>query len=110
MPQENPLKSTAITLGVLALLAIGAGLVIILLADPDSGSTGGGVLIRVGAVLGALALLLPSIRKPSLSTMLIAGAGLVLVLARPSLVWVALIGWSVWLIPRSQRSTAHKES
>lgn len=110
MAEDNPLKSTAVTLGVVALLVIGAGVAIILLSDPDDGSTGGGIFIRAGAVLGAIALVLPTIRKPSFPTMLVAGAGLVLVLARPGLVWAALIGWAVWILLGRQRRISNRES
>ena len=98
------------TLGVIGLLMILAGLVVILLADPDQGSTRGGLLIRAGALLGAVALVLPTIRKPSISTLIVAGAGLLLVLARPGLVWAALIGWAVWVIVDRQRRTSSRES
>jgi predicted branched-subunit amino acid permease len=86
------------------------GLVTILLADPGEGSPTGGVLIRAGAVLGAIALVLPSIRKPSLPAVLVAGAGLVLVLVRPGLVWAALIGWVAWVLLSRQRRTESSDS
>jgi hypothetical protein len=86
------------------------GLVTILLADPGGGSPTGGVLIRTGAVLGAIALVLPSIRKPSLPTLLVAGTGLVLVLVRPGLVWAALIGWVAWVLLSRQRRTESSDS
>jgi hypothetical protein len=68
------------------------------------------VLIRAGAVLGAVALVLPGIRRPSLPTLLVAGAGLVLVLARPGLVWAALIGWVAWALLSRQRRTSSSDS
>jgi hypothetical protein len=108
--EGNPLKGTAIALGVLGLLAIVIGLVAILLADPGEGSPTGGVLIRAGAVLGAIALVLPGIRKPSLPALLVVGGGLVLVLIRPGLVWAALIGWVAWALLSRQRRTSSSDS
>jgi hypothetical protein len=57
-----------------------------------------------------VALVLPSIRKPSIPTLIVAGLGLVLVLARPGLVWAALIGWAVWVLLGPQRSTSRSDS
>jgi len=108
--EGNPLRNTAIAVGVVGLIVIGVGLAVILFQDSDDGSTLGGLLIRVGAVLGAVALVLPSIRKPSLPTLMVAGLGLVLVLARPGLVWAALIGWAAWLLLGRQRSTSSSDS
>ncbi|HWL48693.1 MAG TPA: hypothetical protein VNT92_02360 [Acidimicrobiia bacterium] len=108
--QDNPLKSTAIAVGVAGMVVIGVGLAVILFQDADDGSTLGGLLIRVGAVLGAVALVLPSIRRPSLPTLIVAGLGLVLVLARPGLVWAALIGWAIWVLLGRQRSTSSSDS
>lgn len=110
MDGGNPLKGTAVALGLVALLMIGAGLTIMLLAEPEEGSGWAGLLIRAGALVGAVALVLPTIRKPSLSALLVAGAGLLVVMARPGLVWAALIGWSVWAILGYQRSTSSRES
>jgi hypothetical protein len=108
--EANPLKGTAIAIGALGILAMVAGLVALLLADPGEGSPTGGVLIRAGAVLGAIALVLPGVRKPSLPTLLVAGAGLILVLARPGLVWAALIGWVAWALLSRQRRTSSNDS
>jgi hypothetical protein len=108
--EGNPLKGTAIALGVIGVVAMVAGLVALLLADPGEGSPTGGVLIRAGAVLGAVALVLPGIRRPSLPTLLVAGAGLVLVLLRPALVWAALIGWVAWVVLSRQRRTSRSDS
>ena len=87
----------------IGLVVIAVGVVLVLDQDPDDGSTLGGLIIRVGAVLGAVALVLPTIRKPSLPTLIVAGLGLILVLARPGLVWAALIGWAVWVLLGRQR-------
>jgi hypothetical protein len=108
--QETPLRNTAIAVGVVGLIVIGVGLAVILFQDADDGSNLGGLLIRVGAVLGAVALVLPSIRKPSLPTLFVAGLGLALVLARPGLVWAALIGWAVWVLLGRQRNTSSSDS
>jgi hypothetical protein len=102
------MRSTAIALGVVGLLVILVG--VVLVQDADDGSTLGGLIIRVGAVLGALALVLPTIRKPSLPTLIVAGVGLVLVLARPGLVWAALIGWAVWVLLGRQRRMSSSDS
>jgi len=106
----NPLKSTAIAVGVVGLVAIAVGLVMIWFEEPNDWSNLGGLLIRVGAVLGAVALVLPSIRRPSLPTLIVAGLGLVLVLARPGLVWAALIGWALWVLLGRQRRTSSSDS
>jgi Na+-transporting NADH:ubiquinone oxidoreductase subunit NqrB len=108
--QKNQLKSTAVVMGAVGLVVIGMGLAILLFDDQGRGSNLGGLLIRVGAVLGAVALVLPSIRKPSISTLVVAGLGLVLVLARPALVWAALIGWAVWVLLGRQRSRSSSDS
>lgn len=110
MAEANPLKGTAVALGAVGLVMIGVGLATVLLTEPDQADTGGGLLIRAGALVGAVALVLPTIRKPSLSTVLVAAFGFLLVLARPGLVWAALIGWSVWVILGRQRRTSSRES
>lgn len=92
------------------MLAIGLGLVFVWFEEPGDWDTTGGLLIRVGAVLGSLALVLPTLRKPSLPTLLVAGLGLVLVLARPGLVWAALLGWAVFVLLGRQRRTSSKDS
>lgn len=107
--QKNQLRSTAVVMGAVGLLVIGMGLAMLLFDDQDRGNNLGGLLIRVGAVLGAVALVLPNIRKPSLPTLIVAGLGLVLVLARPALVWAALIGWAVWLLLGRQRSRSSSD-
>jgi drug/metabolite transporter (DMT)-like permease len=95
---------------VIGVAAMVVGLIALVLADPGEGSPTGGVLIRAGAVLGAVALVLPGIRRPSLPTLLVAGAGLVLVLIRPGLVWAALIGWVAWALLSRQRRTSSSDS
>jgi hypothetical protein len=108
--EGNPLRGTAIAVGVIGVAAMVVGLIALVLADPGEGSPTGGVLIRAGAVLGAVALVLPGIRRPSLPTLLVAGAGLVLVLIRPGLVWAALIGWVAWALLSRQRRTSSSDS
>jgi hypothetical protein len=95
---------------VIALSLIAAGLALIAFEEGTTSDTRAGVLIRVGAIIGAVALVLPSIRKPSVSTILVAAVGLILVLARPGLIWAALIGWVLWLWLGRQRSAADNES
>ncbi len=97
-------------MGAVGLVIIGMGLAMLLFDDPGRGSNLGGLLIRVGAVLAAVALILPSIRKPSLPTLIVAGLGLILVLARPALVWAALIGWAAWILLSRQRRTPSSDS
>ena len=98
------------TIGVIALVLIGIGAVIAFTSDRGVTTPSAGILIRSGAVLVALALALPSIRKPSVSSLVVAAAGLILALVRPGLIWVALAGWLVWIVFGRQRSTASKDS
>jgi hypothetical protein len=109
MAEGNPLKGTAIALGVVGILMIGAGLAMAL-ADAGQQSPESGLLIRAGALVGAVALVLPTIRKPSLPTFVVSLVGLALVMARPGLVWAALIGWSIWVVRSRQRRIPSKES
>lgn len=95
-------------MGVVGLLVIGVG--VVLVQDAQDRGNLGGLIIRVGAVLGAIALVLPTIRKPSIPTLIVAGLGLVLVLARPGLVWAALVGWAVWMLLGRQRRTSSSDS
>jgi hypothetical protein len=97
-------------MGVVGLLVIGVGVVLVLVQDAEDRGNLGGLIIRVGAVLGAIALVLPTIRKPSIPTLIVAGLGLVLVLARPGLVWAALVGWAVWMLLGRQRRTSSSDS
>lgn len=100
----------ALTLGLIAVAAVGAGTTMIFLAGPGQGGTGGGALIRVGAVLGAVALALPTVRPPSLTRLVLVVSGLVVALARPGLVWAGLLAWlGYWLMSR-QRNTADRDS
>lgn len=103
------MRSSAITIGLIGLIAIAAGILLALVGEVGTRGPTAGILIRAGAVLGAIALVLPSVKRPSFANVAVAGAGLILVLIRPSLIWVALIGWLGWLIFR-QRSTADTES
>ena len=112
--KSDGLRGTAITLGVFALLLIAVGIVASVFGEDGSDllSASGmlfggrtplsGLLIRTGALLGAVSLVLPSVRKPSTWTLLVAAAGLALVLFRPALIWVALAVWVVWLILNRQ--------
>ena len=110
MDKPAPMSATALSVGIVGLALIVAGVLVALFGEDVSTSPSSGVLIRVGAVLGAVALVLPTFKRPSLAALLVAAAGLVLVLARPGLIWIALIGWVVWLIAARQRKTADNES
>ncbi len=71
----------------------------------DLNSPTAGVLIRVGAILLAVSLVLPVVKKPSTIMTVVVGAGLLIVLLRPGLIWAALIVWLLWLGLGGQRST-----
>lgn len=84
--------------------------VMVVWGSSDLGSPAVGVLIRVAGILLAVSLVLPSLRKPSMTTLLVAGGGLVLILLRPGLIWVAALGWLGWALFGRQTSTADKDS
>ena len=107
---NNELRSTAITLGVIGLVVISIGVGVAILSDQGLSEPGAGILIRVGAVLGAISLILRSLRRPSIATIAIVSVGTILVLARPGLAWVALIGWVGWFIAVRQSRTADSDS
>lgn len=71
----------------------------------DVNSPTAGILIRVGAILLAISLVLPVVKKPSLGTSVIVGTGLVVVLVRPGLIWAGLVALVIWLAIGRQRST-----
>ena len=102
------MRATALTLGVVGLALVLLATVMVIWGSSDFGSPAVGVLIRVAGILLAVSLVLPIIRKPSFSTLLVAGAGLVLVLTRPALIWAALIGWVVW-VAFARHSTDDKD-
>lgn len=110
MADSSELRGTAIALGLIAVLMMAVGLVLILSSDIGTTDATGGLAVRSGAVIGAIALVLPTIRKPRISTILVAGAGLLLALARPGLVWAALLGWVLWFGLGRQRRTGKRES
>lgn len=93
-------RSNRILLGVAAaVLALGgAGLLI----WGESRQVTGEVMIRAGAVLAALWLVAPEIKRPGLAAILWMVAG-VLVLIRPRLVFVLVVGVIVWLLGRRSR-------
>lgn len=101
----SPLRSTALTLGVVGLIAAVAGMLIVFTGTDDLNSPTAGVLIRVGAILLAVSLVLPVVKKPSTVMTVVVGAGLLVVLLRPGLIWAALIAWVLWLGLGRQRST-----
>ena len=104
------MRGTALTLGLIGVALALVAIVIVAWGSADFGSPTVGVLIRVAGILLAVSLVLPSIRKPSILALLVAGAGLILVLARPGLIWVALVGWVGWVVFGRQTRTADKES
>jgi len=84
--------------------------VMVVWGSSDLGSPAVGVLMRVAGILLAVSLVLPSLQKPSMTTLLVAGGGLVLILLRPGLIWVAALGWVGWALFVRQTSTADKDS
>lgn len=106
----NGLRSTAFTLGVIGMASISIGVGIAIFGGQGLSEPSAGILIRVGAVLGATALILPSLRRPSFPTIAIISVGTILVLARPGLIWVGLIGWVAWLIAGRQSKRADSDS
>lgn len=108
--RSGQLRGIAITMGVIGLLMIGAGVGVALASDSGLQEPTAGLMLRVGAVLAALAMVVPTLRRPSIPTMAVAGGGLLLVLARPGLVWAALLGWVLWLFVSRQRRTSSNDS
>ena len=105
------MRGTALALGsvgaVLGLLAVG----LVVFGSYELTSPLTGVMIRVSAVLLAISLVLPTIQKPRVSTLVIAGGALTLVLLRPGLIWVFLVGWLGWVIlQRQPDNTANNDS
>ena len=96
------MRGTALALGsvgaVLGLVSVG----LVVLGPYELTSPLTGVLIRVSAVLLAVSLVLPTIQRPKISTLVVAGAALVLVLLRPGLIWVFLVAWLGWVILQRQ--------
>ncbi len=109
MPPPHPLRSTAITLGIIGIAAIAAGILVAVTAERGLSEPLAGIFIRVGAVLAAIALILPTVRRPSLGALAVVSGATILVIARPALIWVALAGGLVWLFVR-QRKTDNKDS
>lgn len=105
MANSSPLRGTALTLGVIGVIGALTGMVLVFTGSGDVVSPTAGVLIRVGAILLAVSLVLPVVKKPSLAMSVAVGAGLLIVLMRPGLIWVAIIAWAGWLTLGRQRST-----
>ena len=91
------MRGTALTLGIVGLALASLALIMMVWGSSDLGSPTVGVLIRVAGILLAVSLVLPAVRKPSLTTVLVVGGGLVLVMARPGLIWAALFAWVLWV-------------
>ena len=85
-------------------IAAVAGMLIVLTGSDDLNSPTAGVLIRVGAILLAVSLVLPAVKKPSTLMTVVVGAGLLAVLFRPGLIWAGLVGLVLWLFLGRQRS------
>lgn len=83
---------TRLLLGMAGLGLIVAGFIMVFWGSDDAG---GGVLVRVGLVLGAAWLVAPAIRRPSLATigLLVAGSA---VLFRPRLIVAVAIAAVMW--------------
>ena len=96
--QVVEMRGTALTLGIIGVAAVVTAGLMILLGSSDLRTPSVGVLVRVGAILLAVSLVLPSIRRPSIITIIVIGSVLLLVMMRPALIWAALIGWVVWLV------------
>ncbi|MGH8911187.1 MAG: hypothetical protein ACRDVD_01645 [Acidimicrobiia bacterium] len=92
-------RPTRILLGLAALGALVAGGAVLLWGSDD---TTGGVLIRVGLLLGAGWLVAPLIRRPTLATLglMVAGA---LVLVRPRLIVAVVVAAVLWSMSARKR-------
>ncbi len=101
----SPLRGTALALGVMGAIAAVIGMLIVFTGTDDLNSPTAGVLIRVGAILLAVSLVLPAVKKPSATMTVVVGFGLLVVLIRPGLIWAGLIAWVLWLALGRQRST-----
>jgi drug/metabolite transporter (DMT)-like permease len=84
--------------------------IMVVWGSSNLGSPEVGVLIRVAGILLAVSLVVPSLRKPSMTTLLFAGTGLVLVMLRPGLIWAALLGWVGWVLFSRQANTTDNAS
>lgn len=104
MPEPNSLRGTALVLGVIGFTMASAALLLVLFGFEDLRGPAVGVLARVGAILLAVSLVLPSISKPSMTVVVVTGAALVLILLRPGLIWAGLIGWWAWVLLGRQRT------
>lgn len=104
VPEPNPLRGTALILGVVGIAMASAALLLVLFGVEDLRGPTVGVLARVAAILLAVSLVLPTIRKPNTSMLIVVGLGLVLILLRPGLIWAGLIGWWSWVLLGRQRT------
>lgn len=89
-------------LGVITLLMLAAGGLWLWL---EPAAPTGGVLLRVGLILGAVWLVAPLIRRPSLAAM-VGLAVAALVLARPRLLWVVPVAAVVWRLSSARARTS----
>ncbi len=79
-------RSTGITLGVIAAVVIVGGVVAL-----AAGRLIGNVLIRAGAVAGAVALVMPSLGRMKRGSLWLLGGAVAIALIRPGLIWVTLL-------------------
>lgn len=104
MSAPNPLRGTALTLGVIGIAMASLALLLVFFGVEDLQGPTVGVLARVGAILLAVSLVLPTISKPSVTMVVITGVALILILLRPGLIWAGLIGWWLWVLLGRQRT------
>ncbi len=92
-------NTTRMLLGGVAVAMLAAGAWV--LASGEDAALGG-VLSRVGLVLGAAWLVAPVVRRPSLATLALLAAG-ALVLIRPRLILAVAVGAVLWRITQGRR-------
>lgn len=109
MNGSSELGRIALILGVIGVGLVVAGIVIGLTAQSGMSDPAAGVALRTGALLGAVALVLPSIRKPSLPVLLGSAVVVALVFIRPGLIWVAVTAGVAWWLSGRQRRTDSRD-
>jgi hypothetical protein len=93
----NP--ATRRLLGLAALALIGGGVVVFVWGSDE---TAAGVLIRVGAMLGAAWLVAPLLRRPSVASIALLVAGTLVVL-RPRLIVAVTVAAVLWRLSSRRR-------
>ena len=92
-------NTTRMFLGGVAVAMLAAGAWV--LASGEDAALGG-VLVRVGLVLGAAWLVAPVVRRPSLATLALLAAG-ALVLIRPRLILAVAVGAVLWRLTQRRQ-------